>query len=155
MFCSRCGKANFDDARFCRFCSAALGPYQATVGQSPTQLRNPGLAAVMSFFICGLGQIYNGQITKGIILIIFYALSVLSCYLLIGFVSTPILWVWGIIDAYRGALKLNSDLIAGAVVPNPSTGQVILNLGVVLLILVLLGGVIVVFLLGHGHSLTE
>jgi TM2 domain-containing membrane protein YozV len=29
-------------------------------------LKNPGLAAVLSFFISGLGQIYNGQIAKGV-----------------------------------------------------------------------------------------
>ena len=26
--------------------------------------KNPGLAAVASFFFAGLGQIYNGEITK-------------------------------------------------------------------------------------------
>ncbi|HTG17705.1 MAG TPA: hypothetical protein VK747_20825 [Blastocatellia bacterium] len=29
-------------------------------------MRNPGLAAVLSFFIPGVGQIYNGKILRGI-----------------------------------------------------------------------------------------
>lgn len=31
---------------------------------------NPGLAAILSFFFSGLGQIYNGQITKGLLLVV-------------------------------------------------------------------------------------
>ena len=30
--------------------------------------KNPGLAAVASFFFAGLGQIYNGEILKGVLL---------------------------------------------------------------------------------------
>lgn len=37
--------------------------------------RNPGLAAVLSFIFNGLGQIYNGQIIKGLVIISFSALS--------------------------------------------------------------------------------
>jgi len=38
--------------------------------------KNPGLAAVLSFFWCGLGQIYNGEILKGVALMVLYALCV-------------------------------------------------------------------------------
>ena len=38
----------------------------------PVFYKNPGLAAVLSFFYMGLGQIYNGQISKGIIFIVVY-----------------------------------------------------------------------------------
>ena len=31
-----------------------------------TEMRHPGLAAVLSFFIPGVGQIYNGKILRGI-----------------------------------------------------------------------------------------
>lgn len=31
--------------------------------------KDPGIAAVLSFFVTGLGQIYNGQIGKGILYI--------------------------------------------------------------------------------------
>jgi|SRR5580704_10939632 len=30
------------------------------------EMRNPGVAAVLSFFIPGVGQIYNGKILRGI-----------------------------------------------------------------------------------------
>jgi hypothetical protein len=28
----------------------------------------------------------------------------------IGFITTPILWIWGMFDAYRAAQKINKDL---------------------------------------------
>ncbi|MEW6418071.1 MAG: hypothetical protein AB1480_08120 [Nitrospirota bacterium] len=70
-------------------------------------MKNPGVAAVLSFFFCGLGQIYNGQILKGILMFAAYSLSILLMYVLIGFITTPILWIWGMYDAYRAADKIN------------------------------------------------
>lgn len=35
-------------------------------------MKNPGIAAVLSFLITGLGQIYNGQIGKGIGFVVVY-----------------------------------------------------------------------------------
>jgi len=53
-----------------------------------SQERNPGLAAVFSFLFSGLGQIYNGQILKGLLIIFLSFLSILvflAGSLLIGF----------------------------------------------------------------------
>ncbi|HGJ65047.1 TPA: hypothetical protein ENS27_06605 [bacterium] len=70
-------------------------------------MKNPGVAAVLSFFFCGLGQIYNGQILKGIMMFVVYSISWFLMYVIIGFITTPILWIWGIYDAYRTAEKIN------------------------------------------------
>jgi len=70
-------------------------------------MRNPGLAAVCSFFITGLGQIYNGQIFKGLLFMAVWGVAVLMSFLLIGLPILVIVWVWGIIDAYRTAERLN------------------------------------------------
>jgi len=72
-------------------------------------MKNPGIAAVLSFFFAGLGQIYNGQIAKGIAFIITYFISAMLMIVLIGFITTPIIWIWGMIDAYRQAEKLNEQ----------------------------------------------
>lgn len=37
---------------------------------------NPGTAAVLSFIFSGLGQLYNGQIFKGLVIISFSAISI-------------------------------------------------------------------------------
>lgn len=72
-------------------------------------MKNPGLAAVFSFLICGLGQIYNGQILKGLILIVCYAISWGLTFVLVGWVIVPILWIYGIYDAYSNAEKINKN----------------------------------------------
>lgn len=43
---------------------------------------NPGVAAVLSFFFSGLGQIYNGEIKKGLLIMFFSCLGLLM--LLVG-----------------------------------------------------------------------
>jgi TM2 domain-containing membrane protein YozV len=70
-------------------------------------IKNSGIAAVLSFFITGLGQIYNGQIFKGILLIIIQVINGLLMYLLIGFITFPIVWLYGVVNAYRHAERVN------------------------------------------------
>jgi len=69
--------------------------------------KNPGLAAVLSFFFTGLGQIYNGQIGKGVLFIIIQCINFALMFVIIGFITAPIFWIWGMIDAYKTAEKLN------------------------------------------------
>ena len=72
-------------------------------------MKNSGVAAVLSFFICGLGQIYNGQILKGLIMMGCYFIAWLLVYILIGFIIVPILWIWGMYDAYQTAERMNKQ----------------------------------------------
>lgn len=72
-------------------------------------MKNSGVAAVLSFFICGLGQIYNGQILKGLIMMGCYFIAWLLVYVLIGFIIVPILWIWGMYDAYQTAERMNKQ----------------------------------------------
>jgi TM2 domain-containing membrane protein YozV len=52
--------------------------------------KNPGVAAILSFFWPGLGQIYNGQIAKGIG--IMFALAILATFIVPLFSYTS-LWI--------------------------------------------------------------
>ena len=62
--------------------------------------KSPVLALVLSFLLAGgAGQIYLGQVTKGIVIIV--AALLLSC-IGIGL----IVWIVGIIDAYMIGQKL-------------------------------------------------
>jgi len=69
--------------------------------------KNPGIAAVLSFFITGLGQIYNGQFKKAAIFFGVMLINVLLCYIVIGFITGPITWAYGIYDAYKSAEEIN------------------------------------------------
>ncbi len=71
-------------------------------------MKSAGLAAVLSFFISGLGQIYNGQILKGLITIVVQVINGVLTTILIGWIPLAIVWVWAIIDAYREAEKINA-----------------------------------------------
>jgi TM2 domain-containing membrane protein YozV len=49
------------------FFKSKINPYSnRIVSPSGGKMRNPGIAAVLSFFIPGVGQIYNGKILRGI-----------------------------------------------------------------------------------------
>ena len=78
--------------------------------QPPKFYKNPSVATILSFFFMGLGQIYNGQIGKGIVFIILYGVSVALMWVVIGFVTTPILWIWGMVDANNSAKKINENM---------------------------------------------
>src|SRR6266852_9670596 len=132
MFCSGCGRQMDAAQQFCPGCglknpapqptsmvSSAAGTGVAPAQQIPAQQiivvaeKSPGLAAVLSFFWAGLGQIYNGEISKGIILLVCYAVSCVLMAVVIGFVTTPILWIYGMVDAYKTAEKFNAGLRVG------------------------------------------
>jgi TM2 domain-containing membrane protein YozV len=71
-------------------------------------MKSAGLAAVLSFFIPGLGQIYNGQILKGLVLIVIDAINVLLMFILIGYVTHVITVVYAVYDAYKTADRINA-----------------------------------------------
>lgn len=70
--------------------------------------RNPGVAAVLSFFIPGLGQIYNGQLKRGFAILVLQIINIALTAVFIGFITAPITAVFAVIDAYRSAVRLNS-----------------------------------------------
>lgn len=70
-------------------------------------MKNAGLAAVLSFLFTGLGQIYNGSIGKGLFMIGVQVINGLLMFIAIGFITYPIVWIWGIYDAYKTAERMN------------------------------------------------
>ena len=70
-------------------------------------MRSPVLAAVLSLIFSGLGQIYNGQLTKGAVFIVVQLINAALTSVLIGFVLMPIFGLWAMIDAYLVARRNN------------------------------------------------
>ncbi|MBZ2165905.1 hypothetical protein [Methanobacterium spitsbergense] len=70
--------------------------------------KNPWIAVLLSFLIVGLGQVYNGQILKGLILFICAIVTGLLTFILIGWILLPILWVINLYDAYITAQDINA-----------------------------------------------
>ena len=70
--------------------------------------KSPALALVASFFVPGLGQLINGEIGKGIGMLVGYAVAIVLVIVLIGFVAAPAIWIWSMVDAYQGAQRWNT-----------------------------------------------
>lgn len=68
--------------------------------------KNPYLATLCSFFIPGLGQVYNGETAKGVGI---FAGTLVGLFLLI--IPGLIVWVFGLYDAYTTATKMNNHEI--------------------------------------------
>ena len=98
------------------------------------QKKSSTLAVVLSFIWCGLGQIYNGQTIKGIVLMILFpicgalfCIGIFGAWLVLGTITTGspaliililglafgittlVLWIHGMIDAYKTAEKINKE----------------------------------------------
>jgi len=71
--------------------------------------KNPGLAAVLSFLIPGLGQIYNGEIGKGFLIVGANVLSWILTVVFVGFILLPIVWGYAVYDAYKTASRLQQN----------------------------------------------
>ena len=70
-------------------------------------MRSPILAAILSLILSGLGQIYNGQVTKGVIFIVAQLINAALTAVLIGWILMPIVGLWATIDAYMVARRNN------------------------------------------------
>lgn len=96
--CNYCGKSICSDClvqaqgeNYCKECIVAK------MGKEKKAEHSPSLAAILSLIIGGLGQVYNGQIGKGILIF-------LTSWLVIP-------WIIGIIDAYKTAKKIKEGEI--------------------------------------------
>jgi len=111
-FCQNCGGEIDKAAEICPKCGVRVAPPWAKLASDlGAEKKNEGIAAVLSFFFVGLGQIYNGQIGKGILFIIFGVISLFTIIFLIGLILYPILWIFNIYDAYNTAKKINAGII--------------------------------------------
>ncbi|WP_338097257.1 DUF5683 domain-containing protein [Methanolapillus ohkumae] len=73
-----------------------------TEQKGPEIPQNKFLALVFSFIWPGLGQVYNGQLWKGVAIYIGYIIG-----LLLFFIPGVVVWVYAMHDAFYGAEKIN------------------------------------------------
>ena len=99
-YCRNCGSQIDAEAEICPKCGVRQKNH-------PVQNKNPLFALILSFIFPGLGQIYNGQNRKGILLIVSYIVSIVLWMILIGFILTILVWLYGLYDAYNTAELIN------------------------------------------------
>jgi signal peptidase I len=114
--------------------------------------RRPILASAASLLLPGLGQIYNGEVARGIVFQLVLALSLpaaawlgvhgprrmLLVFVLAGVLATLTTYVYSVVAAYRSAARLRDDFVPGP-----------WNRGVVYLAVFLFGHVFVLGLAVH------
>ena len=104
MYCSSCGKENVESASFCVSCGSQLGNENHTDSSYTNAVagerkKNPIIAMILSMLIVGLGQFYNGDNTKGVIMLLVGVIG--------GVLSASLIWwiaaMWSAVDAYNAA----------------------------------------------------
>jgi TM2 domain-containing membrane protein YozV len=105
-FCHLCGsELPSGDLETCPHCGMRLSePPKEPIRAE----KNPLIAALCSFIIPGLGQIYNGDARKAIALL-FGTVAGLLFLVIPGL----IVWIYGIYDAHKTAGRMNSGEIPG------------------------------------------
>lgn len=71
------------------------------------QRKNPTVAALLSVLLAGAGQIYNGEVGKGIL---FFILAVVLIKVVVWWVSL-IFWIYVVYDALHTAKKINRNVL--------------------------------------------
>ena len=119
-YCPKCGKEVTEEMNVCPYCGNPLKvmPTQREPPASRVTVgtKNSGLAAVLSLIIPGLGQMYAGQIGRGllflfvvvpltVIIALFFFWLILPLFLPLAF------WIWNIFDAYNICKEYNRRLM--------------------------------------------
>lgn len=100
VFCRECGSTISEKAEICPECGVRQKPPGggANTGFDDKQ---PGIAAVASLVIPGAGQIYLGELNRGILFIVATAVAGILSMFLIGIPFLIGIWIYAIYDAYN------------------------------------------------------
>lgn len=70
--------------------------------------KNPAVSLIVSFFIPGVGSMINGDVGTGIAILLLYIVGWVLAVFLIGIPLAIGAWIWGLVDAYKGAQRWNA-----------------------------------------------
>jgi TM2 domain-containing membrane protein YozV len=82
-------------------------PAYPSYGGYPVAPKNPAISLLVSFFIPGVGSMINGDVGKGVAILVGYMVSWVFTLVIIGIFGVFGFWVWGMVDAYQGAVEWN------------------------------------------------
>jgi len=90
-------------------------PAYAPYGPMPGE-KSAGVSLLLSFILTGLGQMYNGEMMKGLMLLLvsigLLVFNVFFFWLCFGLIISLVLWIYGMYDAYTRAEEYNRGLRA-------------------------------------------
>ena len=112
MYCPKCGASNQNDATFCSSCGETLivAPVGSVPPSSQVWRKSPIIAAILNFFLFGVGYLYLGYKKVLGIQTIFFVVLVFIVYIIIGAFTFGLLeLVIGIVLAYDGYIKAKGE----------------------------------------------
>ena len=109
-YCSNCAASIDARAEICPKCGVRVAPAPVNYAYCPPpKTKSEGLAAVLSFLIPGLGQMYNGEIGKGVMILLGCILLGFLSFLIVPIVILVVVYIWNIYDAFKTAEELNEQ----------------------------------------------
>jgi len=114
QFCQECGQPTNEKQEICTSCGCRLLRPSSSSGSSDlvypaTPPKSPGVATFLSCLIVGIGQMYLGQVKKGIVLLIG---AIILSGITYGTLALPV-WIAVMVDAYRIGRKLEQGQPVG------------------------------------------
>ncbi len=102
---------------YCKTCDAEILPEFRVCPDCGTERiknkkKNPAVAALLSCIVPGLGQIYAGELYRGLALFAALGFSLCLIVLVIGIFTFFAAWIFAVIDAYRIVRKQNYEIEA-------------------------------------------
>ena len=88
--------------------AVGYGPASGQYSAPSREIKNPWLAAILSLLVAGLGQVYNGEVGKGIAFFLVAILIGFTIFIGIGIILAPIWLIYCAYDAYKVAEAINS-----------------------------------------------
>jgi TM2 domain-containing membrane protein YozV len=67
------------------------------------------LALAFSFLFTGLGQIYNGELAKGLLFVAIQLINFALIYWFVGLITAPAFWIYSLLDAVDTAERLRAE----------------------------------------------
>lgn len=132
-YCTNCGKPTDESASYCPNCGKKTTQnnesFTDRVEKETQRFMNnkePFIAAVLSFLLPGLGQVYNGDFKKGLFIQIAYIITWMAAFIFFLFAVIPIvILIYAIYEAYTEADKMRKGTEP---VKNPSLKEILIFL---------------------------
>jgi hypothetical protein len=115
MYCPKCGASNQNDATFCSSCGetlmvAPVGSVGSVPPSNQVWRKSPIIAAILNFFLFGVGYLYLGYKKVLGIQTVFFVVLVFIVYIIIGAFTFGLLELLiGIVLAYDGYVKAKGE----------------------------------------------
>jgi len=96
-YCPNCGaELQYKEAEICPACGVRIRKPE------PEKKKEPVLAAILSFLFAGSGQVYNGELGKGILILVG---TIIGAFIFL--IPGIIVWIYGIYNSYTTSEKMN------------------------------------------------